>query len=115
MRTGEKPGTIPSATSGLLSMAQDWQLFVGLGRQLKFPKQVVRTSLRPDMVLVSEETKNIAILELTALYEKRMEEAFKWKTGKYNSLISNCHRQGRGARCFPVEVYCRGFAGQFLW
>jgi len=33
---------------------------------------------------------------------------------KYQDLVSNCHEQGWKARCFPVEIGCRGFAGQSL-
>lgn len=33
---------------------------------------------------------------------------------KYEFLVSNCHRQGWRARSLPMEVGCRGFAGQSL-
>lgn len=68
------------------------------------------TSLRPDMVLVSEEM-NIAILEVTVPWEEHMEKAVEWKV---QWLISNCYRQGWRVRCFPVEAECRCFAGQPL-
>lgn len=58
-----------SVASRLLS---DWQLLVDLGRQ-----QVFQTSLRPDVVLVSEETKNMTILEITVPWEECMEDAFE--------------------------------------
>ncbi|XP_077083545.1 uncharacterized protein LOC143736754 isoform X1 [Siphateles boraxobius] len=113
IRAGEKPGT-KKVTSGLLQTAQDWQLSVDLGKQLKFPQHVVKTSLRPDIILVSDATKNVVMLELTVPWEERMEEAFERKKGKYQDLVSNCHEQGSKARCLPVEVGCRGFAGQSL-
>ncbi|KAK0134731.1 Retrovirus-related Pol polyprotein from type-2 retrotransposable element R2DM [Merluccius polli] len=114
IRAGEKPRTTPRATTGLLNTAQDWQLLVDLGSQLKFPQHIAKTTLRPDIVLVSEATKSIIMLELTVPWEERMEEAFERKREKYDSLESNCHSQGWKARCLPVEVGCRGFAGQSL-
>ena len=54
------------------------------------------------------------MLELTVPWEERMEEAFERKREKYDSLVSDCHRGGWKARCLPVEVGCRGFAGQSL-
>lgn len=55
----------PSSTGGLLAIACDWQLQVNLGKQLKFPVNITTTSLRPDMVLTSESTKQVVLLELT--------------------------------------------------
>lgn len=43
-----------------------------------------------------------------------MEEASKRKRVKYEGLVSDCHRQGKKARCLPAEVGCRGFVGQSL-
>ena len=39
---------------------------------------------------------------------------FERKKENYDGLVSDCHRQGWKARCLPVEVGCRGFAGQSL-
>jgi len=86
-----------------------------LGRQLKFPQHVVETTLRPDIVLLSEATKNLVMLELTVPWEDRMEEAFERKEEKYDGLVSDCHNQGWKARCLPVEVGCRGFAAKSLY
>lgn len=84
------------------------------GSQHKFPQHVVKTTLRPEIVLVSDATKNVVMLELTVPWEEWMEEVFERKREKYDSLVSNCHRQGWKARCLPVEVGCRSFAGQSL-
>lgn len=43
-----------------------------------------------------------------------MEDAFERKREKYDGLVKDCHKQGWKARCFPVEVRCRDFAGQSL-
>lgn len=62
------------------------------------------------MVLVSESTKQVALLELTIPWEDRLEEAVERKLSKYASLVSNCQQEGWRARCLPLEVGCRGFA-----
>ncbi|KAK0146506.1 hypothetical protein N1851_014169 [Merluccius polli] len=83
-------------------------------RQLKFPGYITATSLRPDMVLPSESTKQVVILELTVPWEDRIEEAHECKRAKYAELSSECRNNGWKARCEPVEVGCRGFAGRSL-
>ena len=90
IRAGEKPRSTPRTSPGLLSTAQDWQLSVDLGSQLKFPQHVAKTTLRPDIILVSEATKNVVMLELTVPWEERMEVAFERKREKYDSLVSDC-------------------------
>lgn len=58
---------------------------VDLGRQLKFPEEIAVTSLRLDIVLWSQATRQVALIELTVAWN------------------------------LPVEVGCRGFPGQSLW
>lgn len=43
-----------------------------------------------------------------------MEEAHERKMGKYEDLDKCCRNRGWRATCWPVEVGCRGFAGQSL-
>lgn len=43
-----------------------------------------------------------------------MEEAQQRKRGKYEELLEVCRRNGWKTRCMPVEVGCRGFAGNSL-
>ena len=45
-----------------------------------------RTTLRPDILLVSESTKNIIIMELTVPWEDCFEEAHERKRTKYEHL-----------------------------
>ena len=95
-------------------MASDWQLQVDIGKQLRFPQHIAITSLRPDMVITSEASKYLIILELTVPWEERIEEANERKRAKYRELVEEC--RGRGWRTFdePIEVGCRGFAGRSL-
>ena len=43
--------------------------------QLRFPEHIVETTLRPDIVLFSDSTKQVVLLDLTVPWEERMEEA----------------------------------------
>lgn len=85
-----------------------------LGKQLRFPKDIVETSLRPDIVLLSETSKQVILLELTVLWEERMEEARERKREKYAELVQECHRRGWCTQCLPIEVGAGGFAGKSL-
>nr|XP_057943465.1 uncharacterized protein LOC131138512 [Doryrhamphus excisus] len=114
VRAGEKHPAGHKVPTGLLATARDWKLRVDLGRQLKFPEHIARTSLRPDLVLTSDATKQAVLLELTVPWEDRMEEAHERKKAKYLELVELCRESGWRARCEPVEVGCRGFLGQSL-
>ncbi|RXN15823.1 reverse transcriptase [Labeo rohita] len=114
VRAGEKAQQRQSPPGGLLNTAQDWKLQVDLGRQLKFPEYILSTSLRPDMVITSDASKQVVLVELTVPWEDRMEEAHERKRAKYTEIVVECRNKGWKARCEPVEVGCRGFAGQSL-
>ncbi|TWW77850.1 uncharacterized protein LOC130535078 [Takifugu flavidus] len=114
IKAGERPRAGPQITTGLLHTATDWQLHVDLGKQLLFPQHIATTSLRPDMIITSEASKHLIMLELTVPWEERIEEANERKRAKYQELVEEC--RGRGWRTFyePIEVGCRGFAGRSL-
>ena len=106
VKAGEKSQHRPSQTGGLLTTARDWHLKVDLGKQLKFPETITVTTLRPDLVLMSESTRQVILLELTVPWEDRMEEAFERKRAKYEELAGECRRNGWMTRCNPIEVGC---------
>ncbi|XP_055006488.1 uncharacterized protein LOC129407905 [Boleophthalmus pectinirostris] len=89
----------------------------GRGRSLKC-KSIIRlyvytniiSTLRPDVLLVSESTKNIVIMELTEPWEERLEEAPERKRSKYEQLTSTAElRPGRQNVC-PSRL-----AAEDLW
>ena len=92
-----------------LSSAKDWKMTVDLGEKLKIPESIVITDLRPDLIVVSKETKQMAIIELTVPTEDRIEIAGELKQAKYEVLISEGKKSGWRVRCWAVEVGCRGF------
>jgi len=78
VRAGETPTPAARATSsGLLAAAQDWELKVDLGKQLKFLENDAAAATRPDMVLISEASKQIVLLEFTVPWEDCIEEERK--------------------------------------
>ncbi|KAL7879620.1 hypothetical protein SRHO_G00018740 [Serrasalmus rhombeus] len=110
VRAREQAAPVKRSPAGILTTARDWQLLVDLKLQLKFPSHIAVTTLRPDIVLVSESTKQAMLLELTVPREDRLEEAFERKLSKYTGLVSHSQQAGWRVKCLPVEVGCRGFA-----
>jgi len=101
--------------TGVLPTSNDWDLKVDLGKQLRFPPEIVETSLRPDIILVSKNSKQVIMIELTVPWEDRILEANERKREKYQELVNQCTEAGWKARCEPVEVGARGFIGQSMW
>jgi hypothetical protein len=91
-----------------------WEVLVDLERRLVFPSEIVVTNLRPDMVFIERKKKKLLIMALTVPWEDRMMEANVRKSSKYEELRQEFEDTGRSARCFAVEVGCRGFAGHSL-
>ena len=69
---------------GMLAMATDLHI------QLQFPAEVAVTGSCPDIVLWSTSPKQVAMLELTVPWEKRMEEANERKRSKYQQVVEVC-------------------------
>lgn len=89
---------------GLLATAWDWAMTVDLERQLKIPTHITQSKLRPDIIVVSEATKQLILLELTVPWEERIEEAQERKREKYQKLVEDCQRNGWRTRCMPVGI-----------
>jgi hypothetical protein len=60
------------------------------------------------MVLHSQSTKQIIMIELTVPYESRMEEQHLFKLAKYGDLVQALKDEGYRARILAVEVGARG-------
>ncbi|XP_076155564.1 uncharacterized protein LOC143138951 [Alosa pseudoharengus] len=114
VRAGEKPSSVKRARTNILLGAQGWEMSVDLGKKLTFPS-IVQTTLRPDVVIWSEQAKKIILVELTVPWEEGCEEAHERKSLKYQDLIMDCKDKGWQAWLFPVEVGCRGFPAKSMW
>ena len=62
------------------------------------------------LVLMSESTRQVILLELSVHWEDRMEEVFVRKRAKYEELAGESWRNGWKTRCYPIEVGCRGWS-----
>ena len=77
----------------MLDRGHDWELRVDLDRKLVFPN-IVETNLRPDAVLVSQQSKTLVAKELTVPLEENCEEAHERKSLKYADLMADCKDKG---------------------
>ena len=110
VKAGEKKETKkPVQEDSILSSAKDWKMSVDLGKQLKVPREVAATDLRPDMIITSFQNKQMYIVELTVPTEERIEVSGELKRTKYEVIISEGRKNGWRVRCWAVEVGCRGF------
>ena len=66
------------------------------------------------MVLLSEASKQVILLEFTFPLEEGIEEANEMKRATYTELVEQCRSNGWRAMCEPIEVGNRGFAGKSL-
>lgn len=66
------------------------------------------------MVLMSVATKQVVLLELAVPWEEWIEETQERKRARYANLLPERQKNGWKVRHEPIEVGCRGFAGQSL-
>ena len=67
--------------------------------------------MRPDIVLYSQSSKQMILIELTVPYESRMDEANIFKTEKYASLAKSLMESGFKTKVLAIEIGARGFVG----
>ena len=114
VKAGEKGTKERFHQESYLSAATDWKLTVDLNGGLKVPGEVCVTNLRPDIILVSKKTKQMAIVELTVPSEDRIEISGELKRNKYEKIVTEGRQTGWNVRCWSVEVGCRGFPAMSL-
>ncbi|KAK6188376.1 hypothetical protein SNE40_004559 [Patella caerulea] len=114
VRAGEKKD-IQAEGLGILGTSSDWQMTADIHQRMSFPAEIAATSLRPDIVIWSQGTRQAVLLELTVPWEDRIEEAYERKMAKYQQLVEDCKQRGWRTWCLAIEVGCRGFAGQSMW
>ena len=66
-------------------------------------RELCVTNLRPDVVVVEEESKIIPIFELTMPGEHRMEESNRLKSNKYNHFVTDCAPFTCILTCFEIS------------
>jgi hypothetical protein len=73
-----------------------------------FPVHIVSTSLRPDLVVWSDTSKKLCLVELTICYETGFEEAARRKRTRYAELAAEAAGCGYSTSVIPVQVGSRG-------
>ena len=91
----------PSKLSGLLFWAKDWILLSDLRPRLVFPPHIVSTLERPDIVVYSNITKCVIMIELTSPCEENFDERHQFKLDWYNDLLGECRNRG-----WSVHLFC---------
>ena len=110
VKAGEKKKTNPNRVPRTyMEGAKDWRLLVDLDGKLRVPGNIVETELRPDMLLISDATKRMGVIELTVPSEDRVEVSSELKKNKYAVLQQEGKKRGWGVQIWAVEVGCRGF------
>ena len=102
------------ATAKLFGDYTDWELLADINKKLVFPPHISVTSLRPDMVMWSNASQQVNLIELTVPWEDNLEEAHERKKTKYDALRDDCERNGWSCNVLPVEMGCRGYTGRSL-
>ena len=115
MKEGEQTKTKSrKASSSCLDVANDWKILVDLDKKLVFPQVVFVTSLRPDIVIWSEEKRQVFIIELTVPDELGMQRARQRKRDKYEDLVLEIQKRKWKVDLWTIEVGCRGFSNGSL-
>ena len=84
-----------------------WEVAADLeGCKKFFP---IPTTKKPDLVIWSEEEKELHLVELTVPHEDNIKAAHERKENRYEALVEECEEAGWKATHFPVEIGCRGF------
>ena len=115
VKGGEKlKGASPKTPFSCLNVTNDWKIKVDLNEKLVFPQEIFSTTLRPDIVIWSNDKKRVHLIELTVPDESGMESAHQRKCNKYEDLVVEIQRRGWAAELWTVEIGCRGFSNGSL-
>lgn len=99
--------------STIFKSANDWQCDADrFKKKLKFPIEIAKTNLRPDILIWSRSTKTVFLIELTVPWDDNIAKAYKRKMLRYKGLLRACKSNGWNATTYPVEVGCRGTSGE---
>ena len=114
VKSGEKAATKPTSDRSeetFLKTARDWKLQVDLPESHTIiPADIAVTLQRPDIIISSQSTKQLFIIELTVPMESRCEISAQLKREKYEGDIAEAAALKGWKTCiYTVEVGCRGY------
>ena len=114
VRKGEKKKKKKEENTGLLDTANDWVCSIDLrGKQAPFPPHILLTAERPDIVIYSNSTKRVILVELTSPAEENMESWREKKKTKYE-ILADSIRESSDWKVYvdTIEVGARGFVAK---
>ena len=116
VKEGGKPKkSKTSFRTGLLFTANDWVLACDTVHcPLMFPPHITQTSLRPDLVIYSNSTKQVVLLELTVPTEDNIVQWHIKKEDKYEKLIDDISMNQWSGQVFGIEIGSRGYVAKSL-
>ena len=119
VRSGAKPQCTSGhqrswSKPGLLLASEKWEFLSDLDKRLIFPAHIVVTSLRPDIVVYSDNCKTVIMIELTCPSEENFQKQHLAKLARYTDLEADCEAAGWKVHLFAVEVGARGYTAQSL-
>ena len=105
-REGKQPcGRRAALISGVFLTANDWTLTYNNPEDpLVFPGHIIQTSLHPDVVIYSNTTKQVFILELTVPIENNIVQHHIDKENKYAKLLDDLNINQWTGQIFGLEV-----------
>ena len=92
-RGGESSKNTYSKARGILATANDWEMQADVWGKTTFPREVITTSLRPHIVLLTRISRQVILVELTLPWETRLEVAYEKKLAKYQELITDIQEE----------------------
>ena len=99
--------------SGMLFTANDWILdFDNSYDPLIFPHHITQTSLRPDLIIFSNSTRQVILIELTVPAEDNITQRHSDKEDKYAKLVDDIGMNHWKGHIFAVEVGSRGYVAK---
>ena len=116
VKEGKKPvKKRTSYKSGMLFTSNGWVLaYDNPTNPLVIPHYIVQTSLRPDIIVYSNNTRQIIILELTVPTEENIFQRHSDKESKYSKLLDDVKMSQWTGHVFAVEVGSRGYVAKSL-
>ena len=103
-KTKSKPQNV-----GLLHFAEDWKVLNDLNSSLVVPIFMAVTTLRPDIIVYSVQTRVVIIIELTSPCEENFDDRHRQKVNKYFALCEAIRFNKWVVHFFAIEVGARGY------
>ena len=101
--------------ANILQGSSDWKVAADLRSRRNYSDLIADCGDRPDIVVTSESSKTVIVIELTVPYETNMSGSHEFKMAKYEGLVTRMHGKGYRVHLFAIEVGARGFAGSSVY